>query len=284
MSSTSLDIFADAGIALGGFAFTLGRILNCEPLLGDDGQIYYSFDVRNAYIRLCEDHGYQSDKHLLLEDYQFQLSVEEDDQPDAEKGLAQKIFDALAATNKFRLLLVDNMTHQLQEYEPEPRLPIRRYPSYSRYVALFVDVKEPTFALAQQIESALEIQLKRIYSASKTTSHSSMRIREDDLESTLTSTLIYREATWLEYEDERLRIVVRNISNTSAGPRVPGQKKYNYHITLFGISMDWNEREPLRDQAARRLFEKLKQNGHDLLLANDSDEKLDEHNELETNS
>lgn len=123
--SQSLDIFVDAYEPITTFVLELESLLDIKfQLRTREDEIWYEVDRPKLVITMGE-HEFENDSDLNFEDYRYNISLRpinyatEAEWAQIRNDAAQYIFNQLKATQKYRLLLVDDVQVKLAEFSPQ---------------------------------------------------------------------------------------------------------------------------------------------------------------------
>jgi hypothetical protein len=119
-----LGIFVDTSDSLAAFVRELELLLGIEfQMASADDEIWYQFADPTIVLTVGE-HPFENDHDLNFEDYRYDISVRPINYTTPEEWRARRedaaysIFHKLMATQKYPLLLVDNLQIKLAEFVP----------------------------------------------------------------------------------------------------------------------------------------------------------------------
>jgi len=123
--STNIDIFVDAQTGLEEFAAELEILLQIKlTRIDENAEIYYAF--RNSQIDMTlGTHEFDNDRDMNFEDYNYDISVRalnlesEEKRKQWRERFAFEIFEKLKATDKYDLMMIENIQIKLAEFHPK---------------------------------------------------------------------------------------------------------------------------------------------------------------------
>ncbi len=124
--SQSMDIFVDADAPITTFILELELLLAVKfQLRSREDEIWYEVDSPKLVLTVGE-HEFESDDGLNFEDYRYNIALwpinykTEEEWAQIRNEAAQRIFQQLKATQKYSLILVDDVQVKLAEFSPQP--------------------------------------------------------------------------------------------------------------------------------------------------------------------
>ncbi|WP_017720732.1 hypothetical protein [Kamptonema formosum] len=122
--SESRDIFIDSQTGLANQAKEIESLLDIQfQLISDRYETWYEY--RNSRISLTlGEHDFENDRDMNFEEYRYHLSVRAlnlDTEAERKKwrdDFASFVFQKLKATQKYRLMLVEDLQVKLEEFCP----------------------------------------------------------------------------------------------------------------------------------------------------------------------
>jgi hypothetical protein len=122
--SESRDIFVDSEAGMANLAKEIESLLNIQfQLISDRYETWYEY--RNPRISLTlGEHDFENDRDINFEEYRYYLSVialNLDTEAERKKWrdeFASFVFQKLKATQKYRLMLVEDLQVKLEEFCP----------------------------------------------------------------------------------------------------------------------------------------------------------------------
>jgi hypothetical protein len=122
--SQPLDIFVDTTMPLSDFVHELESLLGIEfEYVSADDEVWYVFDNPEIVLTVGT-HTFENDRDLRFEEYRYDIELRplnyrtESEWRERREKYAQLVFRALQATQKYPLLLVDDLQVKLAEYSP----------------------------------------------------------------------------------------------------------------------------------------------------------------------
>lgn len=124
--SWNVSVFISANCSLEAVADDVGAFLDTKMnrVADPDEGVRFQCVTPESEILLYADHGMANDRDMDFESYKYQLAfwrLNSDDREQAQKNtldLGWKIFDALRASEKYRLMLVENAENKLASFAP----------------------------------------------------------------------------------------------------------------------------------------------------------------------
>jgi hypothetical protein len=124
--SQSLDIFVDTDEPLVALVHELESLLGVQfRLRTRQDETWYESATPHLVLTVGE-HEFENDRDLNFEDYRYAISLRPihyktiAEWNQVRNDAAQRVFQALKATNKHCLMLVDDVQVKLAEYSPLP--------------------------------------------------------------------------------------------------------------------------------------------------------------------
>ena len=124
--SQSMDIFVDADEPLTTFVLELESLLAVKfQLCSREDEIWYEVNSPKLVLTVGE-HEFENDGGLNFEDYRYNIALwpinykTEEEWAQIRNEAAQRIFQQLKATQKYSLILVDDVQVKLAEFSPQP--------------------------------------------------------------------------------------------------------------------------------------------------------------------
>jgi hypothetical protein len=124
--SQSMDIFVGANEPLTTFVLELESLLAVKfQLRSREDEIWYEVDSPKLVLTVGE-HEFENDGGLNFEDYRYNIALwpinykTEEEWAQIRNEAAQRIFQQLKATQKYSLILVDDVQVKLAEFSPQP--------------------------------------------------------------------------------------------------------------------------------------------------------------------
>ncbi|MFN8496108.1 MAG: hypothetical protein U0350_51425 [Caldilineaceae bacterium] len=128
--SQSLDIFVDTDESLVGFVRELESLLNIKfEMVTTDYETWYEF-ANSEIVATVGGHDFENDCDIEFENYRYDIALRPINYETAaewqerREKYANRIFDKLKATQRYQLLLVDNLQVKLAEFSPRFAVPI----------------------------------------------------------------------------------------------------------------------------------------------------------------
>ncbi|MDQ3249372.1 MAG: hypothetical protein M3Q45_09210 [Chloroflexota bacterium] len=120
-----MDIFVDANEPLTVLICELEAILNIKfQLRAREDETWYEHSSPNLVLTVGQ-HEFENDRDIPFENYQYNIALwpinyaTEAEWHKLRNDAAQRIFQQLKATHKYRLLLVDDVQVKLAEFSPQ---------------------------------------------------------------------------------------------------------------------------------------------------------------------
>jgi len=246
--SFDIQILVAADTSLARFAQELGELLALPAEYRQNGFdfFYRLLDTHTLYTVVesdLPDAERAVGEVVHFEDYRFLIFVNEHSIRKPEKRVqwqrkrAQDAFDALKATNRYRLLMLDDGLNQLEAFTPPGQdLPLSEYAQQAQKLPASIMISlasdQPMAAIATDLEMLLGI--------------SSQVITGDNV----TDYVFLTEQT-------RYRLVRRRIEH----PSTRNYQEYPYIIHINSRVFTPGERRHWQNESARALFAQLKATG-----------------------
>ena len=85
----------------------------------DDGQVDYASHTDTTFVDLELSHEFDADRDMPFDQYPWLITIRDRDRDQERQGqVARKVFDALAATGRYRLMLTRDLQQLLVMYPP----------------------------------------------------------------------------------------------------------------------------------------------------------------------
>ncbi|MDQ2715704.1 MAG: hypothetical protein M3Z08_12415 [Chloroflexota bacterium] len=246
--SFNIRIFVAADTSLAHFAQELGELLALPAEYQQNRfNFFYRLADANTLYTVVESDFPNLERatgHIVpFEDYRFLIYVDEHSIRKPEKRLqwqqkrAQDAFNALKATNTYRLLMVDDGFNQLDAFTPPGQdLPLSKYAQQAQglpaHMMIWLASDQPMAAIAADLERLLEIAPQVI------------PVDDETQYSFLT-------------EQTRYQLVRHRIEH----PSNRNYQEYPYIIHVKGRVFTPGERRYWQAESARALFAQLKATG-----------------------
>jgi hypothetical protein len=122
--SRSVDIFVKSAAEIANFALDIESLFNIKlQLISNRQEFWYEF--RNHQISLSlGTHDLENDRDMNFEDYPYHISVRAiniNTEKERQKwcdDFALFVFDKFKSTNKYSLMLVEDLQKKLEEFSP----------------------------------------------------------------------------------------------------------------------------------------------------------------------
>lgn len=122
--SKSLDIFVKPKTEMENFIKQIEFLLGIKlRLIYDENENWYEY--QNSTINLTlGTHEFENDKNMNFEDYDYYISIRslniemEEKREKWRNDFAQNIFNKLKETQKYQIMLVDDLQKKLEEFSP----------------------------------------------------------------------------------------------------------------------------------------------------------------------
>ncbi len=134
----SIDIFVDSRAPLEDFVNELESLLGITlQRFCDNGEIWYEF--KNQHIVLTVGtHEYENSHNMSFQDYHYDIEVRalniqtEEERKKWRDDFAYAVFKKLKNTNSYRLMMIENLGVNLEEFDPKPPLRTHNYTQVSK--------------------------------------------------------------------------------------------------------------------------------------------------------
>ncbi|HLP87532.1 MAG TPA: hypothetical protein VK184_02860 [Nostocaceae cyanobacterium] len=122
--SRSLDIFVESKTEIETFVEQIEFLLGIKlKLIHDENESWYEY--QNSTINLTlGTHEFENDKNMNFEDYDYYISIRslnietEEKREKWRNDFAQNIFNKLKETQKYQIMLVDDLQKKLEGFSP----------------------------------------------------------------------------------------------------------------------------------------------------------------------
>ncbi|HEU5427575.1 MAG TPA: hypothetical protein VFU74_11915 [Actinocrinis sp.] len=85
----------------------------------DDGPVDYASHTATAFIDVELHHDFDADRDMPFNEYPWLITLRDRERDqDRQQHAARQVFDALAATGRYRLMLVHDLQRLLATYPP----------------------------------------------------------------------------------------------------------------------------------------------------------------------
>jgi hypothetical protein len=121
----SMNVFVSSDLPLAAFVKEMAPLLElCFEPAGDQQETWY--EARSAQGKLTIGaHELENDRELKFEDFNYDIAfwvnrnLSESSVEQVRQSEGRKIFGAIKQTNKYALMLVDDLQRKLDEYRPK---------------------------------------------------------------------------------------------------------------------------------------------------------------------
>lgn len=123
--SVSVDVFVSAQKPIEDFVRELESLLGIKFQFIRISEDVSFYEYRNSHVAVTVlKHDLENDRELRFEDYPYQISVRalnidtEEERKQRREDFARLVFEKLKRTNKYNLMLVENLQLKLDEFRP----------------------------------------------------------------------------------------------------------------------------------------------------------------------
>jgi hypothetical protein len=114
MMSTYHQIFVHSAEPSGTLLADLTAICGAPFATIDDGQVDYASHTDTAFVDLELSHEFDADRDMPIDQYPWLITIRDRDRDqERQERVAREIFDALATTGRYRLMLTRDLQRLL---------------------------------------------------------------------------------------------------------------------------------------------------------------------------
>jgi hypothetical protein len=121
----SINVFVASDLPLEAFVKEVASVLELQfRSVADQHDAWYETRTRQGKLTIGT-HELENDRDLKFDDFKFEIDfwvnreLDENSAEQVRQTSGRKIFDALKQTNKFSLMLVDDVQCKLDEFHPQ---------------------------------------------------------------------------------------------------------------------------------------------------------------------
>ncbi|HLO89491.1 MAG TPA: hypothetical protein VK203_31400 [Nostocaceae cyanobacterium] len=122
--SRSLDIFVASEMQIMDFVEQIESLLDIKlQLIRDEYESWYEYHDSNIHL-ILGGHEFENDRDMNFEDYRYLISIRarnietEEEREKWRNDFTDKVFSKLKETQKYPLMLVDDVQTKLEEFFP----------------------------------------------------------------------------------------------------------------------------------------------------------------------